>query len=241
MGSWSEEESGRSSTFRELRAIRYALESYSSDPRGKEVCHRTDNRNTEIIISVGSRVPDLHREAVSVYKLCRDLNIQLSVEWVSRNDNSVADELSRVEDATDYMLDPKYFRYIDWLWGPYTVDRFASIKTKQMVRYCSQYRNPGCEASNAFTVSWSQDNNWIFPPPLLIPKVLRHMSVGHEYGTLIAPESPSAVWWPLLLDRSGTWKSFIKDCLRIEPYQGVFPLGSAASSIFTSGIPSFAF
>ena len=52
--SWSEEESGRSSTFRELRAIRYVLESYSDDLRGKEVCHRTDNRNAEIILSVGS-------------------------------------------------------------------------------------------------------------------------------------------------------------------------------------------
>ena len=46
----------------------------------KEVCHRTDNRNTEIIMSVGSRVPDLHREAVLVYKHCHKLNIWLSVE-----------------------------------------------------------------------------------------------------------------------------------------------------------------
>ena len=73
--------SDRSSTFRELRAIRYVLESYSSDFRGKEVCHRTDNRNAEIIMSVGSRVPDLHREAVLVSKICCELNIRLSVEW----------------------------------------------------------------------------------------------------------------------------------------------------------------
>ena len=167
-----------------------------------------------------------------VYKLCRELNIRISVEWVSRNDNCVADELSRVEDATDYMLDPKCFHYIDQLWGPHTVNRFASIKSKQLVRYCSRYRNPGCEASNAFTVSWSLDNNWIFPPPLLIPKVLSHMSAGHEYGTLIAPEWPSAVWWPLLEDRSGTWKSFIKDCFRIEPYQGIFLSVSAGQQHF---------
>ena len=101
------------------------------------MCHRTLNRNAEIIMSVGSRVPDLHKEVVLVYKLCRELNIRLSVEWVSRNDNSIADELSRVKDATDYMLDPKCFRDIDWLWGPHTVDRFASIKTKQLDRYCS--------------------------------------------------------------------------------------------------------
>ena len=66
------------------------LESYGEDLRGKEVCHRTDNRNTGITMSVCSRVPDLHREAVPVYKLCRELNIPLSVEWVSRNDNSAS-------------------------------------------------------------------------------------------------------------------------------------------------------
>ncbi|XP_020622256.1 uncharacterized protein LOC110059878 [Orbicella faveolata] len=175
VGSWSEEESGKSSTFRELRAIQYVLELYSEDLCGKEVCHRTDNRNAEFIISVGNRLPDLCKEAVSVCKLCCELNIQLSVEWVSRNDNSTADELPRVEDATDYILDSKCFCYIDQLWGSHTVNRFASIKTKQLDRYCIQYRNPGCEASNVFTVSWSSHNNWNFPPPLLIPKVLRHL------------------------------------------------------------------
>ena len=163
------------------------LESHSSDLRGKEVCHRTNNRNAEIM-SVGSRVPDLHREAVLVYKLCRELNIRLSVEWVSRIHNSIADEFSRLEYATDYMLDPKCFPSIDGLWGPRIVDRFASTKTKQLVRYCSRYHHPGCEASNAFTVSWSRDNDCIFPPPLLIPKVPRHTPAGHKYGMLIAPE-----------------------------------------------------
>lgn len=43
--------------------------------------------------------------------------------------------------------------------------------------------------------------NWIFLPPLLIVEVLRHMSVGHEYGTVIALEWLSVVCWPLV-DRS---------------------------------------
>ena len=75
------------------------LELYGEDLQGKKVCHRTVNRNTGIIMSVGSQVPDIH-------KLCRELHILLSVEWVSRNDNSTANELSRVENATDHMLDP---------------------------------------------------------------------------------------------------------------------------------------
>lgn len=240
VGSWSEDEKVKSSTFRELRAIRLVLESYGKDLQGKEVCHRTDNKNAETIMSVGSRVPELQLEAVAVYKLCRELNIRLSVEWLSRDDNVEADELSRIEDTNDYMLDPNCFKLIDKRWGPHTIDRFASIKTRQLERYCSLFRNPGCEGVNAFTLDWAQENNWIFPPPVLVPRVIRHMSVGKEDGTLIVPQWSSAVWWPLLINKAGSWNSFIKNTIRIKPYKGIFVSGSAASNIFTSDVPSFA-
>jgi len=42
---------------------------------------------------------------VAVYKLCRELNIHLSVEWVSRDYNVEADQLSNINYPNDYMLD----------------------------------------------------------------------------------------------------------------------------------------
>ena len=149
--SWSHEESGKSSTFREVTAIRRVLESFADEVRGKDVLHRTDNKNAEIVLSVGSRNKELHMEAV--YRLCRELDMHLTVEWVSRDENARADELSRLEDSNDYMLHPACFYCIDALWGPYTFDRFASLKTKQLERYCSRYYNPGCVAADAFIVS----------------------------------------------------------------------------------------
>ena len=55
----------KSSTFREVKAIRWVLESCSEEVRGKEVLHRTDNRNVEVVVSVGSRNKELHQEAVA--------------------------------------------------------------------------------------------------------------------------------------------------------------------------------
>ena len=104
VGSWSEEEMSKSSTFRELRATRRVLESLAPHLRGSEVLHRTDNKNTEIILSVGSRKADLHSEALNIYKLCRACDIRLTVEWFSHDYNEIADELSRVEDANDYSV-----------------------------------------------------------------------------------------------------------------------------------------
>jgi len=85
----------KSSTFHEVKAIRLVLESYSEEVRGKEVLHQTDNKNVEVVLSVGSHNKELHQEAVAVYKLCRELNMHLSVEWVNRDYNVEADQLSR--------------------------------------------------------------------------------------------------------------------------------------------------
>ena len=239
VGSWSWEEMGRSSTFRELWATRCVLESLAPHLKGSEVLHRTNNKNTEVILSIGSFKADLHDEAVSIYKICRAYDIRLTVEWVSRDYNVVTDKLSRIEDVNDYKLDRSCFMSLDRLWGPHLVDHFVSEKTKQLNRFCSRFLNPGCEAADAFTVSWAGVNNWLFPPPFLVPRVLRHMSVGKEDGTLLVPEWRSAPWWPLLVTRRGSWREFVVDSRQIQPYEGIFVPGSAASSIFSSGTAAF--
>ena len=73
----------------------------------------------------------------------------------------------------------------------------------------------------------------------LVPRVLRNMSAGRENGTLIVPEWRSASWWQPLVEKSGNWKSFISQSIQIQPYMGIFLSGSAASDIFTVGVPSF--
>ena len=50
MGSWSVDESNKSSTFPELQATGLVLKSFAPLLRGKEALHRTDNENTEIIL-----------------------------------------------------------------------------------------------------------------------------------------------------------------------------------------------
>ena len=139
-GSWSREESEKSSMFREVTAISCVLESFADEVRYKDVLHCTNNRNAEIVLSVR-----LHMEAVAVYRLCQELGMRLTFEWVSRDENTRADKLSKLEDSNDYMqmLDSACFTYIDTLWDPHTIDRFASLKMKQLEWYYSRYHNPG--------------------------------------------------------------------------------------------------
>ena len=130
------------------------------------------------------------------------------------------------------MLDPSRFAILDGCWGPHTIERFTSVKTKQLDRFCSRFLNSGCEAVDAFTVSWVGDYNWLFPPPYLVPCVLHHMHDGREDRILLVPEWPSASWWPLLLAKHGSWHGFLTASLRIQPYEGLSIQGGNSKLCF---------
>ena len=68
--------------------------------------------------------------------------ILLYLEWVTRELNIEADNTSRQTHEDDYMLNPTHFAALNILWGPHTVDRFSSYKTRQIPRFCSRWLNP---------------------------------------------------------------------------------------------------
>ena len=90
-------------------------------------------------------------------------------------------------DKDDYMLSPNLFAVAHVRWGLHTIDRFSSFKTRQIPRCSSRWLNPCKEYLDAFTASWSGENNWLFPPPCIIPRVLKHLQFSHVNGTLVVP------------------------------------------------------
>ena len=83
-GSWTPEEAKWSSTWWELRATYLVLLSYVNQLCGKEVRHRTDNKNVELVLQIGSSSKLIHNEVMAIYKLCRQHAICLYPEWVPR-------------------------------------------------------------------------------------------------------------------------------------------------------------
>ena len=47
---------------------------------------------------------------------------------------------------------------------------------------------------NAFTVSWSRENNYLVPPIYLIPRVIAHIKQSSSKGVLVLPYWPSAAY-----------------------------------------------
>ena len=77
--------------------------------------HRTDNKNVERVLSVGSRTPELQKLVVDIFRLCTQHNIQLVLEWIPTEENISADEISKSIDVDDYMLSPDIFAVLDIL------------------------------------------------------------------------------------------------------------------------------
>ena len=102
--------------------------------------------------------------------------IRLEMEWIPRSENEVEDYISRIVDLDDWQINPNIFPMIDSLWGPHTVDRFASVANTQLPRYNSKFWRIGLEAVDTFTVNWAIEVNWWVPPLHLIVGTINMLS-----------------------------------------------------------------
>ena len=168
-GAWSADSAMGSSTMREILAVRKVLQSFAPKLAGLCVKWYMDNQNVAHIIDVGSRKPCFQEEAKLIFKICVLHGISIEPEWVPRSSNEQVDYLSRIVDFDDWFVSPHIFRFLELKWGPHSIDRFADEHNHLLPRFASRFWNPRCEAMDTFTRSWSFDNNWLCPPPHLVP------------------------------------------------------------------------
>ena len=218
-----------SSTQRELSAVKFALQSLIKPLSNRAVCWASDNQNVTRILMHGSRIPHLHRDALDIFSLCQENRVRLNVTWVPREENQMADTLSRVTDSDDWRLCIETFRLLDDLWGPHSVDRFASNLSFQLPRFNSRWWCPGSEAVDAFTQNWAEENNWCVPPPVFLGRLYYFLLAVQCHSTVVVPEWPSAPWWPLW--RPGTqWCQLVQATRSFDPRHGLcLPCGGEAS------------
>ena len=90
-------------------------------------------------------------------------------------------------------------------------------------RFCSRYFHPEAEWSDAFTIGWEGEDNWLFPPTHAVGEVIAHLRASGAEGTLICPDAPWAPWWRLL--RAGGAGGWAGDIV------SVLPLGAARTAL----------
>ena len=232
--SFSTEEASRSSTWRELEAVVYAVRSFTPMLKGRVVNWETDNQAVPVIVTKGSKKEHLQQLAVQLYFICKHNDINLHLNWIPRDENVVADELSKYVDYDDWKTSDAFFNYLNQKWGPFTIDRFANHKNAKIVRHNALFWNPHCEAVDAFTQDWSHECNWVVPPVYLVADALRHAKACKASGTLIAPYWESAPFWPMLRENNRVFKRFVLTYQLFDDTRGILELGDFKKSLLGS-------
>jgi hypothetical protein len=176
-GAWAPDERHgvKSSTWRKLEGLYRLPLSVGHLVKGSRIVARGDALNVFYLLERGgSKAEHLQLICLKVFWLCRSLNVDLVPDWVPREQNILADYLSKLKDLDDFGLQPAVFETICQQFGRPDVNRFASAHNALLLVFFFEEWCPGSSGVNAFTTNWSGSRSFCFPPPRLVAGVLEH-------------------------------------------------------------------
>jgi len=132
--------------------------------------------------------------ARELFWFCLLHKITISVEWVPREANMFADEISKMLIPDDWSICTSYFNWLDDKWGPHSIDLFSSNENNLCERFFSFHWCRLTFGVNAFGFDWSKDNCWVKAPFRLIRKVWRKLVTQNAKATIIVPLLISTTW-----------------------------------------------
>lgn len=200
-GCWTADEQCMHINQKEMRAVRYALLSFESLVSDRVVRLFEDNTVTQSVLGrFASRSAVLMEEYRELWFVLEQLHVQLQVVRVE-SDLNLADAPSRYVDNSDLRLSPTAFAGLDRLWGPHTVDLFASSENAHLPVFYSLHRCPGTSGVNALLQSWSGHNAYALPPfnTSVLLQVVQKVREECATVTLVVPCWPSQPWFHELM------------------------------------------
>ncbi|XP_056408500.1 uncharacterized protein LOC130311793 [Hyla sarda] len=200
-GKWSEGEATLHINCLELLAGFFALKSFARDKSHCCILLKMDNISAVQYINRlgGTKSKPLANIAKEIWHFCLDKNIVLKAEYLPGLSNIVADWNSRyLIDNSDWKLDHQIFLQINSLWGPLSIDLFASRLNRQIPQFFSWRPDPEALGVDAFLQFWPPSTLYAFPPFALISRLHRLLIVGlHPFlflfpsGILLEDTKPS--------------------------------------------------
>eukprot|EP01102_Stenamoeba_stenopodia_P007288 TRINITY_DN203_c0_g1_i1.p1 TRINITY_DN203_c0_g1~~TRINITY_DN203_c0_g1_i1.p1 ORF type:complete len:627 (+),score=30.83 TRINITY_DN203_c0_g1_i1:642-2522(+) len=148
-----------SSNKRELTAVLYSLHSFVPHLRERSVLLLSDNATVVAHVNnFGGRAVSLDQISKQIHLYCAENRVTIRAKHIRGLDNILADKLSRQRDPDDWTLKDNVFRQLERIWGPHTVDRFASFETTKLKRYNSRFNDQQSEAVDCFTQNSTSRN-----------------------------------------------------------------------------------
>ena len=185
-------------TWRELLTIQFALNSFAPKISYKSVHWETDDYAASLIVASGSNKELLQTLAKDIYKVIIKHSVVPQVKWIPRHKNQISEALNKSYDFDDWETTGTLFHYLNRLWGPFTIDRFADNKNTKLKKSNSKFWCPDTSKVDAFTIRWENNDNYLVPPTYLVHKVIKHPQSSKGQGTLVVPFWPLVSSWPFL-------------------------------------------
>eukprot|EP00873_Tetraselmis_striata_P018362 jgi/Tetstr1/438626/TSEL_027177.t1 len=162
-GFWSSADERQHITWKELKAVRLAVESFLPHLAGRNVLLHEDNQAVcHILSGLTSRSPEMMAELRRLRCLLDLHGIHLCARYIRSAANIWADRLSRHLASDDWQLDPLMFAELESRFGPHSIDRFASALNTLLPRYTAAWLDPTCEAVDSLHLpdaDWRRENN----------------------------------------------------------------------------------
>ena len=89
------------------------MSSFSGRLRGSSVHWFTDNQAVPTMVEVGSRKAELQLIARRIFQFCVRNSMSLTVEWIPRGENTIADYISKMVDRDDWQVNPVLFQWLN--------------------------------------------------------------------------------------------------------------------------------
>ena len=199
-GTWNYHMSRQHSNVRELTAVLLCIKAMLPLLKDKTIQVLSDNITTVAYINhMGGPMDQLVQISKLIWKIALENNITILARHLAGKSNTRADELSRRHDKHEWMLSPAMFQLLDSVWGPHTIDRFASALTTQLPKYNSRFWDPnGMRIDAMAQTDWNAENNFVNPPIRFLGKILQIVQEQKAHATIVAPWWPAQAWFQTL-------------------------------------------
>ncbi|XP_044148680.1 uncharacterized protein LOC122937730 isoform X2 [Bufo gargarizans] len=202
-GRWSESETRFHINALELLAGSFAIRSFTKGIAHACIRLRMDNVSAVRYVNHlgGTQSATLARLAKDFWSYCMSRDIMVQAEYLPGLHNYRADWSSRCfTDGSDWRLNPEMFSMISDIWGPCSIDLFASRLNAHLPRFFSWRPDPEAEAVDAFLQDWSAALHYAFPPFAMIPRMLLQTRRQAAELVVVIPFWGSQVWYPIILE-----------------------------------------
>lgn len=205
LGTFDEATRTTSSTHRELTALHAALHStpITLALQGQRTTFILDSRAAVANLNKGGGpVAELSKLTKRIWKRCVELSIDARAEWVPREYNLHADQLSRCVDREDWSLSSAAFDKICTELCQPDVDRFAAAHNTKCARFNSRFYDPAAEGVDAFAQNWSPGVSFCNPPWDQLQRTITHAEECKAKILLVYPLWHAATWIKRVRERA---------------------------------------